>query len=73
MRKLFALGIALGLIIVVGSITQVRADCARHKSQAALDKDKTSKDVAAIDKMITEQLKTAQSGKQSKPDPKVKN
>ena len=73
MRKIVALGIALGLIVAAGSITQVRAECAGHKSQAALDKDKPSKEVAAVDKAISGSLQTAQSDKQSKPVPQVKN
>lgn len=73
MRKIVALGIALGLLVVAGSITQVRADCASHKSQAALDKDKTSKRVASIDKMSVEQPHTSRTDAQSKPAPQVKN
>ena len=77
MRRLIALGIALGFIAVLGSMTQVRADCgADHKSQAGLEKSMTSKEVAsgpASDKTITEQLRTAQSDEQSKPAPQVKN
>ena len=76
MRKIVALAIALGLTAVLGSITLVRADCAYHKSQAALDSIKTSKEVAivpTVDKTTTGQLRTAQSDKPDKPAPQVKD
>lgn len=76
MRRIFALAIALGLTAVLGSITLVRADCAYHKAQSALDRAKTSKAVAivtTVDKTTADQLQTAQSGKPDKPTPQVKN
>lgn len=76
MQRFVALAIVLGFIAVSGSITQVRADCDFHKSQAALEKTTTSKEVATVtpvDKTVTGQLRTAQSDEQSKPAPQVKN
>ncbi len=76
MRRILALGIALGMAAVLGSITLVRADCAYHKTQAAVDRAKTSKQVTtvtAVDKTVAGQLHTAQSDKPGKPAPQAKN
>ena len=76
MRRILALGIALGMAAVLVSITLVRADCAYHKAQAAVERAKTSKQVTtvtAVDKTGAGQLQTAQSDKSGKSAPQAKN
>ena len=76
MRKIITLAIALGLTAMSGSITLVRADCAYHKSQSALDSAKTTKAVATVpaaDKTVAKRLQTVQSDKPDQPAPQMKN
>lgn len=76
MRRLFALGVVLGLAIVFGSTTLVSADCAYHKAQAALKQANSSKQVATAptaNKTGLGQLQAAQSDKPVKPALQTKN
>jgi hypothetical protein len=76
MRRIFALGVVLGLAIVFGSTTLVSADCAYHKAQAAIKKANTSKEVATaptVNKTVLGQLQTAQSDKPVKPASQTNN
>ena len=75
MKRTLALIMALGMAAVFGGATLAGADCAYHKSQAAVDKADPSKTVATApvtDKTDANQLQTAQSEQPAKPAPEVK-
>jgi hypothetical protein len=75
MKRPLALLVALGIAAVFGSATLVSADCAYHKSQAAVDKATLNKEVVtapAPDKTSTDQVKTAQVSKPAQPVAEVK-
>jgi hypothetical protein len=75
MKRLFVLFMVMVMAAVLGSVTLVSADCAYHKSQAAVDKATTNKDVAtapAPDKTTTDQVQTAQAPKPAQPTAEVK-
>lgn len=75
MKRVLALIVALGVAAVFGSATLVGADCAYHKSQAAVDKADTSKTVATApttDKADAGQTQTAQAEQPVKPAAEVK-
>jgi hypothetical protein len=75
MKRSIALLVALGLAAVFSSATLVRADCAYHKSQAAVDKATINKEVAtppAPDQTTADQVRTAQAGKPAQPAEEVK-
>lgn len=69
MRRMFALIVALG-VVVCGSATLVVADCAYHKTQAAADKVDPAKQVATAptaEKTDANQVQTAQADKPAQP------
>jgi hypothetical protein len=74
MKRSVALLVALGLAAVFGSATLVRADCAYHKSQAAVDKATINKEVATppAPDQTTDQVRTAQVNKPAQPAEEVK-
>jgi hypothetical protein len=75
MKRMLVLVVALGMAVVFGSATLVSADCAAHKTQAAVDKADPAKTVATApvtDKTDGSQLQTAQSEPLPKPAPEVK-
>ena len=75
MKRTLALIMALGMAAVFGGATLAGADCAYHKSQAAVDKADPSKTVATApvtDKTDANQLQTAQSEQPTKTAPEVK-
>jgi hypothetical protein len=75
MKRTLALIMALGMAAVFGGATLAGADCAYHKSQAAVDKADPSKTVATApvtDKTDANQLQTAQSEQPTKAAPEVK-
>jgi hypothetical protein len=75
MQRTLALIVALSMAVVFGGATLAGADCAGHKSQAAVDKADSSRTVATApetNKMDANQLQTAQSEQLVKPAPEVK-
>ena len=75
MRKILVLGVVLGMAVVFGGVTLVRADCAGHKSQAAADSATTvSKGVVTVpvDRAAAGQLEAAQADKEAMSAPKTK-
>ena len=75
MKRPLVLFIVLMMVAVFGSVTLVSADCAYHKSQAAVDKATTNKEVATApepDKTTTDQVQTAQVPKPAQPAAEVK-
>ena len=75
MQRVLALIVALGVAAVFGSATLAGADCAYHKTQAAVDKADPSKTVAtapATDKTDASQVQTAQAEQPAKPAAEVK-
>jgi hypothetical protein len=72
-RPLALLGV-LAMAAVIGSATLASADCAYHKSQAAVDKATINKEVAtpAPDKTTADQVQTAQVSKPAQPTAEVK-
>jgi hypothetical protein len=76
MKRPLALLVVLAMVAVFGSATLAGADCAYHKSQAALDKADPTKNVAttpATDKTDAGQLKTVQVTKPAPTKAEVKN
>jgi hypothetical protein len=74
-KRLLALIIALGVIVMFGSVTLVSAECPGHKTQATIDKADTTKTVAtapATDQADTGQLQTAQVDKPAQPAAEIK-
>ena len=68
MQRVLALIVALGVAAIFGSATLAGADCAYHKTQAAVDKADPSKTVAtATDKTDASQVQTAQVEQPAKP------
>lgn len=70
MRRMFALIVALGVVVVCGGATLVSADCAYHKTQAAVDKVDPAKQVATAptaEKTDANQVQTAQADKPAQP------
>ena len=75
MKRPLVLFIVLMMVAVFGSVTLVSADCAYHKSQAAVDKATTNKEVVtapAPDKTTADQVQTAQAPKPAQPVAEVK-
>ena len=75
MKRPLVLFIVLVIAAVFGSVTLVSADCAYHKSQAAVDKATTNKEVVtapAPDKTTADQVQTAQAPKPAQPVAEVK-
>jgi hypothetical protein len=75
MKRLLVLFIVMAMVAVSGSVTLVSADCAYHKSQAAVDKATPNKEVVtapAPDKTTTDQVQTAQAPKPAQPAAEVK-
>jgi hypothetical protein len=69
-KKVLSLIVALGVVALFSGVTLAGADCSYHKTQAAVDKTDASKDVAtapATDKVVTDQVQTAQASKPAKP------
>lgn len=76
MKRPLALLVAVAMAAVFGSATLAGADCAYHKSQAAVDKANPAKEVAtapATDKTDAGQLKTVQVTKPAQTKAEVKN
>lgn len=80
MKRPLALLIAVAMAAVFGSATLAGADCAYHKSQAAVDQADSAKDVATApatdkttDKADTGQLKTVEVTKPAQTKAEVKN
>jgi hypothetical protein len=76
MKRLLALFGAVVMTVVAGSVTLASADCAYHKSQAAVDKTDRTASVAtapATDKTKTGQLKTVEVTKSARTKAEVKN
>jgi hypothetical protein len=74
MKRVLALIVALGVVAVFSSATLVYADCAYHKTQAAVDKADPAKTVAttpAPDKTDASQTQT-QTAQADKPATEVK-
>jgi hypothetical protein len=75
MKRLLVLFTVMVMAAVFGSVTLVNADCAYHKSQAAVDKPTTNKEVAtapAPDKTTADQVQTAQAPRPAQPVAEVK-
>ena len=75
MKRILSLVMALGVAALFSSAALAGADCSYHKTQAAVDKTDASKDVATVpatDKVVTDQVQTAQANPQAKPAPEVK-
>jgi hypothetical protein len=75
MKRPLALLVALMMAAVFGSVTLVSAECAYHKSQAAVDKAPINKEVATApvpDKTNADQVQTAQVAKPAQPTAEVK-
>ncbi len=71
MKKALALVIGLSMLAVAGSASLVRADCAAHKTQAAVEKP--GKEAAQTATPVpADQLRTAQAEKAPTPAPEVK-
>lgn len=73
MKQVLALIVALGVAALFSSVALAEADCAYHKTQAAVDK--ASKDVAvapATEKADAGQIQTAQASQPAKADPQPK-
>lgn len=76
MKKVLSLVVALGVVALFSSVTLAGAECSYHKTQAAVDKADASKDVATVpatDKIVTDQVQTAQANPPAKaaaPEPK---
>jgi hypothetical protein len=67
--------LVLGVVALFSGATLVSADCSYHKTQAAVDKTDASKDVATVpatDKVVTDQVQTAQVSQPAKPAPETK-
>ncbi len=72
MKKIFSLVLVLGVVALFSGATLVSADCSYHKTQAAVDKTDATKDVATVpapDKVVTDQVQTAQATPPAKPAP----
>jgi len=69
-KKILSLVVALGVVALFSSITLAGADCSYHKTQAAVPTTDTSKEVAtapATEKIVTDQVQTAQASQPAKP------
>jgi hypothetical protein len=69
-KKVLSLIVALGVVVLFSGVTLAGADCSYHKTQAAVDKTDAAKDVATApttDKVVTDQVQTAQASKPAKP------
>jgi hypothetical protein len=72
---MFVLMLALGVMMLVGRVSLVHAECAAHKSQAALEKATPAKEMATYpqtDQTVTDQTRTAKVDKPATPAPEVK-
>ena len=75
MKRILSLVVVLGVVVLFSGATLVSAECSYHKTQAAVDKTDASKDVATVpatDKVVTDQVQTAQVNPQAKPAPETK-
>jgi hypothetical protein len=74
-KRILSLALVLGVVALFSGATLVSADCSYHKTQAAVDKTDASKDVATVpatDKVVTDQVQTAQVSQPAKPAPETK-
>ncbi len=72
MKRILSLVLVLGVAALFSSAALAGADCSYHKTQAAVDKTDASKDVATVpatDKVVTDQVQTAQANPPAKPAP----
>ncbi len=70
MKRILSLVLVLGVAALFSSAALAGADCSYHKTQAAVDKTDASKDVATVpatDKIVTDQVQTAQANPPAKP------
>jgi hypothetical protein len=76
MKRTLALLVALMVAAVFGGATLASADCAYHKSQAAVDKPVVNQETAttqpAPDKANADQVQTAQAPRPAQPPVEVK-
>lgn len=75
MKKILALVGVLSVAVVCGGVSLARADCAAHKTQAAVENATPAKNVAsspAADKVVTDQVQTVQAQKPAPLTPEVK-
>lgn len=75
MKRVLALVAALGMVAMFGMAPLVHADCAYHKSQAAIEKTDTTKEVVATpapDKTDANRLRTVKAEKPVQPVAEVK-
>jgi hypothetical protein len=75
MKKILSFAVALSVAAVFGGTALVQADCAGHKTQAAVDNATPAKEVATSplpDKTAPSQVQTAQADKPATPTPEVK-
>jgi hypothetical protein len=73
MKQVLTLVVALGAAALFSNAALAGADCAYHKTQAAIDKtDKTVMTAPASDKADTGQVQTAQAEQPAKPAAEVK-
>jgi hypothetical protein len=71
-KRVLSLVLVLGVAALFSSAALAGADCSYHKTQAAVDRTDTSKDVAtapAPDKTDPAQVQTAQATPSAKPAP----
>jgi len=71
-KRILSLVLVLGVAALFSSAALAGADCSYHKTQAAVDKTDASKDVATVpatDKVVTDQVQTAQANPPAKPAP----
>ncbi len=69
MKRILSLVLVLGVAALFSSAALAGADCSYHKTQAAVDKTDASKDVATVpatDKIVTDQVQTAQANPPAK-------
>ena len=70
MKKILSLVVALGVVALFSSVTLAGAECSYHKTQAAVPTTDTSKEVATVpatEKIVADQMKTAEVTPPAKP------
>ena len=76
MKRVLSLVLALGVVALFSGVTLAGADCNYHKTQAAVEtKTDANKDVATVpatEKVVTDQVQTAQANPPAKAAPEAK-
>jgi len=75
-KRVFSLVLVLGVAVLFSSAALAGADCSYHKTQAAVEtKTDANKDVATVpatEKVVTDQVQTAQANPPAKAATEVK-